>query len=104
MSEGGEEGVCAGDEVVAASEVRRFDERVRTGAPLNRKTREIEILKEALERATVGSQRSSSASGMILTFGTQSISVMPAERGHPGRHPLGRRERKDGNHLFASYH
>jgi hypothetical protein len=40
--------VRANDEVVAASEVRRLEERVRQ---LGRKTMEVEILKEALDLA-----------------------------------------------------
>src|SRR5262249_6920820 len=52
MSEGGKEAVRADDEVVAASEVRRLEERVRElERLLGRKTMEVEILKEALERA-----------------------------------------------------
>ena len=48
MSEGGKEAVRADDAVVAASEVRRLQERVRL---LGRKTMEVEILKEALDLA-----------------------------------------------------
>jgi len=52
MSEGGKEAVRADDEVVAASEVRRLEERVRElERLLGRKTMEVEILKEALELA-----------------------------------------------------
>jgi transposase len=52
MSEGGKEAVRADDAVVAASEVRRLEERVRDlERLLGRKTLEIEILKEALEFA-----------------------------------------------------
>src|ERR1044072_3441995 len=52
MSEGGREAVRADDEVVAASEVRRLEERVRElERLLGRKTMEVEILKEALELA-----------------------------------------------------
>ena len=52
MSEGGKEAVRADDEVVAASEVRRREERVRElERLLGRKTMEVEILKEALELA-----------------------------------------------------
>lgn len=52
MSEGGKEAVRADDAVVAASEVRRLEERVRDlERLLGRKTLEIEILKEALELA-----------------------------------------------------
>jgi transposase len=52
MSEGGKEAVRADDEVVAASEVRRLEERVRgLERLLGRKTMEVEILKEALDLA-----------------------------------------------------
>ncbi|HVH80156.1 MAG TPA: IS3 family transposase [Stellaceae bacterium] len=52
MSEGGKEAVRADDDVVAASEVRRLEERVRElERLLGRKTMEVEILKEALELA-----------------------------------------------------
>ena len=52
MSEGGKEAVRADDEVVAASEVRRLEERVRElERLLGRKTMEVEILKEALNLA-----------------------------------------------------
>jgi transposase len=50
MSEGGTEAVRADEAVVAASEVRRLQERVRElERLLGRKTMEVEILKEALE-------------------------------------------------------
>jgi len=52
MSEGGREAVQADDAVVAASAVRRLEERVRElERLLGRKTMEVEILKEALELA-----------------------------------------------------
>src|SRR3954463_14453700 len=52
MSEGGKEAVRADDEVVAASQVRRLEERVRELERLRgRKTMEVEILKEALDLA-----------------------------------------------------
>jgi len=52
MSEGGKEAVRADDEVVAASEVRRLEERVRElERLLGRKTMEVELLKEALDLA-----------------------------------------------------
>ena len=52
MSEGGKEAVRADDNVVAASEVRRLEERVRElERLLGRKTLEVEILKEALDLA-----------------------------------------------------
>jgi transposase len=52
MSEGGKEAVRADDEVVAASEIRRLEERVRElERLLGRKTMEVEILKEALDLA-----------------------------------------------------
>lgn len=52
MSEGGKEAVRADDEVVAASEVRRLEDRVRElERLLGRKTMEVEILKEALDLA-----------------------------------------------------
>ena len=52
MSEGGKEAVRADDEVVAASELRRLEERVRElERLLGRKTMEVEILKEALDLA-----------------------------------------------------
>jgi transposase len=51
MSEGGKQAVHADDDVVAAAEVRRLEERVRElERLLGRKTLEVEILKEALER------------------------------------------------------
>ena len=50
MSEGGKEAVRADDAVVAASEVRRLQERVRElERLLGRKTMQVEILKEALD-------------------------------------------------------
>ena len=52
MSEGGKEAVRADDDVVAASEVRRLQERVRElERLLGRKTMEVEILKEAFDQA-----------------------------------------------------
>jgi transposase len=52
MSEGGKEAVRADNAVVAASEVRRLQERVRElERLLGRKTMEVEILKEALDLA-----------------------------------------------------
>src|SRR5271157_127814 len=52
MSEGGKEAVRADDEVVAASAVRRLEERVRElERLLGRKTMEVEILREALDLA-----------------------------------------------------
>jgi transposase len=52
MSEGGKEAVRANDEVVAASAVRRLEERVRElERLLGRKTMEVEILKQALDLA-----------------------------------------------------
>jgi transposase len=52
MSEGGQEAVRADDDVIAASEVRRLEERVRElNRQLGRKTMEVEILKEALDLA-----------------------------------------------------
>jgi transposase len=52
MSEGGQEAVRADDDVVAASQVRRLEERVRElERQLGRKTMEVEILKEALDLA-----------------------------------------------------
>ena len=52
MSQGGKEAVRADDEVVAASEVRRLEERVRElERLLGRKTIEVELLKEALDLA-----------------------------------------------------
>jgi len=54
MSEGKKEGVRTDDAVVAASEVRRLEERVRElERLLGRKPMEVEILKEALELARV---------------------------------------------------
>ena len=51
MSDGGKEAVSADDAVVAAAEVRRLEERVRElERLLGRKTLEVEILREALER------------------------------------------------------
>jgi transposase len=52
MSEGGKEAVRADDEVVAASQIRRLEERVRElERLLGRKTMEVEILKQALDLA-----------------------------------------------------
>src|SRR5205814_9319930 len=52
MSEGGKQAVRADEEVVAASELRRLQERVRElERLLGRKTMEAEILKDALELA-----------------------------------------------------
>ena len=52
MSEGGKEAVRADEGVVATSEVRRLEERVRElERLLGRKTMEVEILKEALDLA-----------------------------------------------------
>jgi transposase len=52
MTEGGQEAVRADDDVIAASEVRRLEERVRElERQLGRKTMEVEILKEALDLA-----------------------------------------------------
>jgi len=57
MSEGGKEAVRADDEVVAASQIRRLEERVleervrELERLLGRKTMEVEILKEALDLA-----------------------------------------------------
>lgn len=52
MSEGGKEAVRTDDNVVAAAEVRRLEERVRDlERLLGRKTLEVEILKEALDLA-----------------------------------------------------
>jgi transposase len=57
MSEGGKEAVRADEDVVAASEVRRLEERVRDlERMLGRKTLEVEILKEALDLARVKKQ------------------------------------------------
>ncbi|MBP1097531.1 transposase [Bradyrhizobium japonicum] len=54
MSEGGKEAVRADEDVVAASEVRRLEERVRDlERMLGRKTMEVEILNEALDLARV---------------------------------------------------
>src|SRR5271156_2836974 len=54
MSEGGKEAVRADEDVVAASEVRRLEERVRDlERLLGRTTMEVEILKEALDLARV---------------------------------------------------
>ena len=66
MSDGGKEAVRADDEVVAASEVRRLEDRVRElERLLGRKTMEVEILKEALDlaRAKKAISLSSSAPG-----------------------------------------
>ena len=52
MSQGGQEAVRADDEVVAASEVRHLEERLRElERLLGRKTMEVELLKEALDLA-----------------------------------------------------
>ena len=58
MSEGGKEAVRADEGVVATSEVRRLEERVRElERLLGRKTMEVEILKEALDLARVKNRR-----------------------------------------------
>jgi transposase len=52
MSDGGKEAVSADEAVMGAAEVRRLEEQVRElERLLGRKTLEVEILKEALERA-----------------------------------------------------
>lgn len=52
MADGGREAVRADDEVVAAAEARRLEERVRElERRLGRKTLEVEIPKEALDRS-----------------------------------------------------
>ena len=52
MSEGGKEAIRADEDVVPASEARKLEERVRElERLLGRKTMEVEILKEALDRA-----------------------------------------------------
>jgi transposase len=52
MSEGGKEAVRADEDVVPASEARRLEERVRElERLLGRKTKEVEILTEALDLA-----------------------------------------------------
>ena len=57
MSEGGKEAVRVDEDVVAASEVRRLEERVRElERLLGRKTMEVEILKEALDLARTKKQ------------------------------------------------
>ena len=54
MSEGDKEAVRVDEDVVAASEVRRLEERVQElERLLGRKTMEVEILKEALDLARV---------------------------------------------------
>jgi transposase len=54
MSEGGKEAVRVDEDVVAASEVRRLEERVRElERLLGRKAMEVEILKEALDLARI---------------------------------------------------
>ena len=54
MSEGGKEAVRVDEDVVAASEVRRLEERVQElERLLGRKTMEVEILKEALDLVRV---------------------------------------------------
>jgi predicted RNase H-like nuclease (RuvC/YqgF family) len=53
-TEGGKEAVRVNEDVVAASEVRRLEERIRElERLLGRKTMEVEILKEALDLARV---------------------------------------------------
>ena len=52
MTEGGQKAVSADDNVVPAADLRRLEERVRElERQLGRKTLEVEILKEALDRA-----------------------------------------------------
>jgi transposase len=54
----GKEAVRVDEDVVAASEVRRLEERVRElERLLGRKTMEVEILKEALDLARVKNRR-----------------------------------------------
>ena len=51
MTDGGREAVRADDDVVSANDARRLEDRVRElERQLGRKTLEVEILKEALER------------------------------------------------------
>ena len=51
MTDGGREAVRTDDEVISASDARRLEDRVRElERQLGRKTLEVEILKEALER------------------------------------------------------
>ena len=58
MSQGGKEAVRADDQVVAASEMRRLEERVRElERLLGRKTMEVELLKEALDLARQKNRR-----------------------------------------------
>src|SRR5580700_10508162 len=84
MSEGGKEAVRADDAVVAASEVRRLEERVRElERLLGRKTMEVEILKEALDLARAKKRP---------CCRTRRCQAIPGEdRGsHPGRGALER--------------
>jgi transposase len=54
MADGGREAVRADDEVVPAADARRLEERVRElERQLGRKTLEVEILKEALDRSRI---------------------------------------------------
>jgi transposase len=54
MADGGREALRADDEVVPAADARRLEERVRElERQLGRKTLEVEILKEALDRSRV---------------------------------------------------
>lgn len=54
MADGGREAVRADDEVVPAADARRLQERVRElERQLGRKTLEVEILKEALDRSRI---------------------------------------------------
>ena len=63
MSDGGREAVRADDDVVAAAELRRLEERVRDlERMLGRKTLEVEILKEALDLARAKKATSLSSS------------------------------------------
>ena len=85
MSEGGKEAVRADDEVVAASQVRRLEERVRDlERLLGRKTMEIEIIKEALDLARAKNRP---------CCRTRRFREVPGENGQhdPGRGALERR-------------
>jgi predicted RNase H-like nuclease (RuvC/YqgF family) len=79
MSEGGKEAVVRVDEdVVAASEVRRLEERVRElERLLGRKTMEVEILKEALDLARIKNRPCCRGESEVSATCARELSQMP---------------------------
>src|SRR5580700_9077002 len=79
MSEGGKEAVRADDAVVAASEVRRLEERVRElERLLGRKTMEVEILKDALDP---GAGKKTDLAVALTTAGKYPVKTVSATLG-----------------------